>query len=177
MVMRPYNIINGGIVFYGLQNSIYFQDGALIVLDNQKLGTKANLLDDISPFTIESIRISSLPIDIHEFTAFNNVGIIVMKTKTGEEEQKEKDKKIFDDKDQKDSVFISPKYKKSKKFNRIRKDYRTTLYWNPNIQTDQKGLAIVSFYNSDLRTTIQVTAEGMTAAGQTGTAKIVYKVK
>lgn len=177
MVMRPYNIINGGIVFYGLQNSLYFQDGALIILDKQKLGTKANLLDEISPFTIESIRISTLPIDIHEFTAFNNVGIIELKTKTGEEKSKEKDKKILDDKDQDNFNFLFPDYRNNKKFNRIRKDYRTTLYWTPNIQTDENGLAVLSFYNSDLRTTVQITAEGITANGHTGTAKIVYEVK
>ncbi len=177
MVMKPYNIINGGIVFYGMLNSIYFQDGALIILDKQKLGTKASMLDDINPYTIESIRISTQPIDIHEFTALNNVGIIELNTKTKEKKTKEKDKRIFDDSSQKDSVFISPAYAHSKKFGRIRKDYRTTIYWNPDIKTDRNGVAIVSFYNADLRSIVQIIAEGMTAGEHSGTAHASYTVK
>ena len=30
-------------------------------------------------------------------------------------------------------------------------DNRTTIYWNPEIQTDSTGTAKVSFYNSDLK--------------------------
>jgi len=30
-------------------------------------------------------------------------------------------------------------------------DNRTTIYWNPEIQTDSTGKATVSFYNSDLK--------------------------
>ncbi len=177
MVMRPYNIINGGIVFYGMMNSIYFQDGALIILDKQKLGTRANLLDDISPYTIESIRISTQPIDIHEFTAFNSVGIIELKTKSGKEKPKGKNKRILDDLSQKDSVFLAPEYKNAKRFSRKRKDFRTTVYWAPMIETDETGTAKISYYNPDIRTTLVITAEGITPDGKTGTARRSYIVK
>ena len=30
-------------------------------------------------------------------------------------------------------------------------DNRTTIYWNPEVQTDSTGTAKVSFYNSDLK--------------------------
>ena len=29
-------------------------------------------------------------------------------------------------------------------------DNRTTIYWDPEVQTDSTGTAMVSFYNSDL---------------------------
>ena len=93
MVMKPYNIINGGIVFYGMMNSINYQDGALIIFDKQKMGTKAVIPDDINPHIVESIRISTQPIDIHEFTALNNVGIIELKTRDEEKESRKRDKR------------------------------------------------------------------------------------
>lgn len=45
------------------------------------------------------------------------------------------------------------------------KDYRRTLYWNPNLQLDANGQAKVSFYNNSKTTHISVSAEGMTASG------------
>ena len=46
------------------------------------------------------------------------------------------------------------------------KDYRRTLYWNPDLQLDADGRASVTFYNNSQKTRILVEAEGQAADGQ-----------
>ena len=46
------------------------------------------------------------------------------------------------------SEFYSPDYENSINRN---PDNRTTIYWDPEIETDSTGKATVSFYNSDLK--------------------------
>ncbi|MBR0433453.1 MAG: hypothetical protein IJK15_07160 [Bacteroidaceae bacterium] len=46
------------------------------------------------------------------------------------------------------------------------KDYRRTLYWNPDLQLDDDGRANVTFYNNSQQTSILVEAEGQEADGQ-----------
>ncbi|NPD93265.1 hypothetical protein, partial [Xylanibacter muris] len=45
-------------------------------------------------------------------------------------------------------------------------DHRRTLYWNPNVKTDSKGKAKISFYNNSTCTSIAVSAEGITENGK-----------
>ncbi|MBR4243647.1 MAG: hypothetical protein IKR98_07155, partial [Bacteroidaceae bacterium] len=51
------------------------------------------------------------------------------------------------------------------------KDYRRTLYWNPDLKLDDKGRATIQFYNNSQQTRLSVSADGMTENGQllTGT--------
>lgn len=46
------------------------------------------------------------------------------------------------------------------------KDYRRTLYWNPELRLDASGRAHVSLYNNSQKTTIAVNAQGQTATGE-----------
>lgn len=59
--------------------------------------------------------------------------------------------------------FYQPDY--SKKPLPSTKDYRRTLYWNPNLKLDGKGHADLLFYNNSKNTQITVSAEGMTSDG------------
>jgi len=45
-------------------------------------------------------------------------------------------------------------------------DYRRTLYWNPDVRTDQHGRASISFYNSKRAKKLHVRAEGFTRYGE-----------
>ena len=45
------------------------------------------------------------------------------------------------------------------------KDYRRTLYWNPDLLLDDSGKAEVKFYNNGKATSIAVSAEGMAQDG------------
>ncbi len=50
-------------------------------------------------------------------------------------------------------------------------DYRRTLYWNPNVTTDENGHAGVSFYNNSSCTQMNISAETVTEDGQIGVVK------
>ena len=55
-----------------------------------------------------------------------------------------------------------------------RNDFRTTIYWNPEITTDEKGVAKVSFYNNDAISAFRATAEGITGNGLIGRSESVF---
>ena len=59
--------------------------------------------------------------------------------------------------------FYSPDY--SQKPLPDTKDYRRTLYWNPNVEFDAEGKATVNLYNNSKQTVLSVQAEGITAEG------------
>ncbi|WP_316846865.1 carboxypeptidase regulatory-like domain-containing protein [Pedobacter psychrodurus] len=61
-------------------------------------------------------------------------------------------------------AFYSPDY--SKKTDNIIKDFRSPLFWKPNIITDINGLAKINFYTSDEKGKFQVTLEGIGINGQ-----------
>ena len=44
-------------------------------------------------------------------------------------------------------------------------DFRRTLYWNPNVKTDEKGLADIVFYNNRDCRQLTISAEGFTPDG------------
>lgn len=45
------------------------------------------------------------------------------------------------------------------------KDYRRTLYWDPNVQLDESGQAHIQFYNNGKHTLMGISAEGMASDG------------
>ncbi len=65
--------------------------------------------------------------------------------------------------------FYSPNYKD----NRLpdEKDYRRTLYWNPNVTTNSYGRAAVSFYNNSSCQEMSISAETVTQDGTLGLYK------
>jgi hypothetical protein len=71
--------------------------------------------------------------------------------------------------------FYSPEYE-NRDLPAERKDFRSTLYWNPVVRTDSTGIAQVEFYNSDEAGTMQVVVEGITADGKLCRGVSRYKV-
>jgi hypothetical protein len=61
--------------------------------------------------------------------------------------------------------FYSPKYPNKDSSG---PDIRSTIHWEPNIVTDEKGEAIVSFYAADLPATYTITIEGSDMNGRMG---------
>jgi hypothetical protein len=62
--------------------------------------------------------------------------------------------------------FYSPQY--STKPLPTVKDFRRTLYWNPDVRTDSAGKASVHFYNNGTCKSIKISAETVTKNGLTG---------
>src|SRR5574344_1735951 len=48
----------------------------------------------------------------------------------------------------------------------VASDYRRTLYWNPTVQTDNDGNAVIEFYNNSSCTKVLISAEGITSDGR-----------
>ena len=71
--------------------------------------------------------------------------------------------------------FVHPGYYKARKFYEpnyeIKKpehdypDYRSTIYWNPELKIDKEGHGRISFYAADVSTTYKVEIQGITAKG------------
>lgn len=70
-------------------------------------------------------------------------------------------------------IFPAPAYNPQDKVE-IRSDFRSTIFWQGNIETDKRGKAEIEFYNSDEITAFRATVEGIGADGMVGRAEKVY---
>jgi len=61
--------------------------------------------------------------------------------------------------------FYSPAYETAEQQSETTPDLRSTIYWNPNVRTNEDGEAEISFYAADPETTYTVTIEGITDDG------------
>lgn len=67
---------------------------------------------------------------------------------------------------QKPATFYSPKYETPQQKNSETPDLRTTIYWNPNFQTNRRGETFVEFYTADGDSPYSVVIEGITQKGR-----------
>jgi hypothetical protein len=44
-------------------------------------------------------------------------------------------------------------------------DYRRTIYWNPDVKTNERGVANIKFYNNSYSRSLNVSVEGMANEG------------
>lgn len=70
-------------------------------------------------------------------------------------------------------VFAAPDYTNAQQPD-VRTDFRSTIYWNGNIETDRNGKAVISFFNSDEVSSFCVTIEGFGKDGSIGRAEKKY---
>lgn len=73
--------------------------------------------------------------------------------------------------------FYAPKYSENLP-EHVRPDYRSTVYWNPNITTDENGKASLSFFTSDATDTqLTVQLEGLAFSGSPVVGKWAFDVR
>ncbi len=72
--------------------------------------------------------------------------------------------------------FYMPDYE-DPKLNKQLQDLRSTIYWNPNLNTNKQGIAKVSFFNAGTSSTYKVVIEGMDVFGNLGRKTYTYVVK
>lgn len=155
-MIKPYQVMNNSIVFLGHQTSLMAQDGALIVIDGARAGTNINTLDNISPFNVDRIEVSTLPVDISKYTALNSVGIVEIYTIKGKKPEPE----TIDEEE-----FSAPVYDQdeSRKAIKSKTDLRTTLQWIP-FKT-MKSPEEIAVYHSDLYSKVIGIVEGIDFQG------------
>jgi hypothetical protein len=124
-LIKPFNLEGNKIVFIGCTNSINAQDGALIVVDDIKLGTDCSVLETVMIPSIDNIEISTNPMDILRYTGLNSVGVIMITTKKGK----------F-----KEPSIENIKLPQSEKIT----DKSIVCFWKALVKTDDKGTAILA---------------------------------
>jgi hypothetical protein len=164
-IMKPYNIKDNQIVFYGSTNSLNFQQGALIVIDGQKMGTSINAIENINPFDVESINISTSPVDIQQHTGLNTVGVIEIKTRGVSSSSV---RSFLDEKHEEKSH--SPVFNPNN-FDKNVWKYQTTLIWEPNIKIDQNGEINIEVQSSDIKSNFEIILDVTSSDG------IIYRKK
>ena len=133
--IKPYKIIGNQIVFFGSENSLNYQGGALIVLDGQQMGTDVGAIQNLSPSDIDHINVSTNPMDIQRYTGLNSVGVIEIfqkKAKTTEFDTPKETNEKFDGEFRIPNVFPTEPANPKRKI-------RTTLLWIPDQKVDQTG--------------------------------------
>ena len=73
-------------------------------------------------------------------------------------------------------VFYHPKYTLANKSDK-KPDFRSTIYWNPNLLTNEKGESTISFFAADKPGSYTVWIEGTDLQGNFGfkTMKLLIK--
>lgn len=168
--IKPYNLQGSNIVFLGSANSINFQGGALIVVDGTNRGTDASVLDNLSPYDVEKIFVSTKPTDIQRYTALNSVGLIEITLISGNVEELESQEDVDEN-----AQFEVPEYVNGK--GNSDDDYRTTLYWAPKIKVGRDGLSKVVFYNSNLISNVMGRIYFIPTKGRPSVYEFEYTIK
>lgn len=158
-MIKPFETINGMIVFRGA-NSLNFQDGALIVVDDQKMGSDASLLSQMDPKIVEDIKVLLDPNEIARYTGFNSVGVIVITTKRGGPTVKNVPAEDISQKDKSNTLFM-PHPIGNKKYNLL-----TTLRWIPDLSTDENGETTIKFTTGNIKSTFTIKIAGYTDKGE-----------
>jgi outer membrane cobalamin receptor len=137
----------------------------LILLDG--MPTDASILSAINQFDLDRIEIIKGP-SAAIYGGRGGGGVIALFTKRGgtQFEEVEPTDNIIIYKAggfQQFREFYAPRYTAEGQTDRP--DYRTTLHWEPSIQTDENGQATVSFFTADRATDYRIVVNGITAAG------------
>jgi hypothetical protein len=73
--------------------------------------------------------------------------------------------------------FFSPKYETEKQINSHLPDFRTLLYWSPEMISGTDGKTRAGFYSSDLPGKYAVVVQGLSESGVPGNQVIFFNVK
>ena len=73
--------------------------------------------------------------------------------------------------------FFAPKYETEQQINNRMPDFRTLLYWSPQIKSDAGGRKQLEFYTSDLPGKYALVVQGVSDSGVPGNNVIYFTVK
>lgn len=163
-MIKPFTLKGNQIVFYGSTNSFLNQQGALIVIDGQKMGTSIDALNTVNPHEVSSINISTEPIDIQQYTALNSVGIIEIRTHGGMNSLRSLNEK--------ESLPMSEFQQEN--FSENVWKHQTTLLWQPNASLDENGKLKLKLKLSELRTNVVVQVDITSANGITHQQSAIF---
>jgi len=157
-------------------NSISIRGGGdpLIVIDDMPITpvpgeTSIDILNMLNINDIGQIDILKDPINLAIYGSRGGNGVIVIYTKKGEISNSLPSfnlKQMIPLGYQAPIEFYSPKYDTPESINNPKPDLRTTIYWKPDVITDDEGNAHLDFYTADDPATYSVIIEGVADDGK-----------
>lgn len=171
-VLKPYKIVNNQIVFFGSENSINYQGGALLVLDGQQLGTDISAIQNISPMEVDRINVSTNPMDIQRYTGLNSVGIVEIFLKRAK--MLEEPKTTFG-KDLYDGQFrIANNFKEVQA--KLKDNASTTLMWIPDAKIGSTGELEFTVNTGKVISEFKIQVHAVSENGTTGSGSTVFSI-
>lgn len=155
------NVLNRVTKYYFKEEPLYLLDG--IPID------KADVLMDLDPSTVQTITVSRPPQNFYDFGTMGEKGVIAVFTehpKNNLSTVKDAIKINFQGLEA-EKEFYSPNHENGE-YPRNVPDFRSLLYWNPNIITDENGNATITFFASDDVSRYKISIEGLTQSGIPG---------
>jgi len=147
----------------------------LLVVDDMPLESTGdqdfiNNLDMVTIYDVGKIDILKNAANLAVYGMRGANGVIVIYTKRGDGNSRPMPyfniKQIIPLGYQLPVEFYSPKYDTEESLNDPKPDLRTTIYWNPNVLTDDNGNAKLDFYTADDPSTYSVVIEGVSDDGK-----------
>jgi hypothetical protein len=160
------------------KKEVIIRRGALILLDGYEV-SPANLSSLLTlPLNITD-RIDVLNASpLYGMRGANGVVNIITRTGIRRDPEKQSPNSVYTNVKGFDipRIYYSPKYDKKTEQTSI-PDYRTTIFWEPDIKVEKNKSVILEYFNADKSTIINVTVEGVTEEGIPLTRQIKYEVK
>lgn len=163
----------------GRTSAVFLHDTMLIVVDGVTMNDKYDF-NSLGPNDVETVEVLKYG-NASIYGMGSGHGVLVFTTRIG---------KLRDLKDipsfgilpitargyYKAKVFYSPKYD-ALEANVKKKDLRSTIYWNPDLVTDDNGNAAIDYYNADGLGTYRMVIEGIDEKGNIGRRVYRYNIK
>jgi len=162
IIYSIYKIIPEGRVLRSGNLSVLNQADMLVTINDVPVtGDPTSTLSMIDPNTVERVEVTTRLNVLYGSQAV--AGVIAVYLKQGSDtayEPKEKATTSIVEGFTRVNRFASPDYSVSP--DDLKSDFRSTVYWNPEVITDPiTGKGTVTFYAADLKTTYRVVVEGM----------------
>ncbi|HWD89305.1 MAG TPA: hypothetical protein VG367_14330 [Mucilaginibacter sp.] len=180
-VLREY-VVSIGVAKHQGKFVIHMFDGDRLLGDPLVLLDGVPVFDADKLFKWDPLKIKKLDVVSHDYlygpVMFN--GVMNFTTYKGDGTNMEIDPHavVLDYEGlQLERKFYSPVYESAAERNSTIPDFRTALYWNPDVNTNSAGKANLSFYTSDKPGQYIGVIEGITADGQSGSGIFTFEVK
>lgn len=149
-----------------------------VILDGMYM--EGDILSTIPPMDVAAIEVLRTPGNLGIYGSMGGGGIIIVTTKIGGGNYSSNlytpgivtfsPQGFYEI-----SEFASPDYSKVEE-NTNEPDLRSTIYWNPNITTDENGEASFDFYTADRKGRYLIIVEGVDLNGRLGHAEASIEV-
>lgn len=175
--------LNGRLPFVVFRGGIPYSTRSLntpmtIMLDGMEVD--GEFLDNLNANDIETIEVLRSVANTAIYGSRGGGGVLVITTKRGGSEVSYNNYApgivVLNPKGFAASrEFYSPKYDNGTTTNRA--DFRSTIFWSPQVVADKDGKAKFDFYNADEAGTYRIVIEGIDAFGHLGRKVYTYDVK